>query len=112
MSVHLYSTFGPPVDVRLTADDLPAMIGRSDEAEIFVGDQWVSRRHAELIVVGERVKVIDLGSRHGTYVNDQCVEEEWLEPGDELSVGMTTLKFEGSLVPDVPSSGCLQLAAI
>jgi pSer/pThr/pTyr-binding forkhead associated (FHA) protein len=103
--------YGPPVDVRLGADDLPALIGRSDEAEVFVGDQWVSRRHCELIAVGQHVKVIDLDSRHGTFVNGQEVAEAWLEPGDELSVGMTTLKFEGSLIPDAPS-GYLQLSAV
>ena len=33
----------------------------------------VSRRHAELLVYGEGVWVRDLGSRNGTYVNDQEV---------------------------------------
>jgi pSer/pThr/pTyr-binding forkhead associated (FHA) protein len=112
MSVHLFSTYGVPVDVRLTADDFPAMIGRSDEAGVFLGDRWVSRRHCELIAIGDQVKVIDLGSRHGTYVNGERVEESWLEPGDELSVGMTTLVFEGSLIADTPSSGSLQLSAL
>lgn len=108
MCIHLFSTFGPPIDVRLTADDFPVLIGRSDEAGLFIGDQWVSRRHCELIANGEHVRILDLGSRHGTFVNGQCVEEAWLESGDELNIGMTTLVFEGTLTANAPTCPRLQ----
>jgi pSer/pThr/pTyr-binding forkhead associated (FHA) protein len=112
MSVRLTSTSGVSLDRRLTADDLPAMIGRSDEAEIFIGDRWASRHHCKLVAIGERLKVIDLSSRHGTFVNQQRIDEAWLEPGDELSIGMTTLVVEGSLNADTPSEPRWQFQAV
>lgn len=41
------------------------VLGRSTECEISLDDQLVSRRHAELIVEGERVILRDLESRNG-----------------------------------------------
>lgn len=110
MSVRLVTTYGHPLNARLKVEDFPVLIGRSDEADICLPDHWVSRRHCELVLIDGRVLVVDLGSRHGTYVNDHRVDEAWLEPGDELSVGLTTIRFEGSI--ESPSTGHFELAGV
>lgn len=69
------------------------ILGReSDEAPIL--DQGVSRQHAEVFRAGELFLVRDLGSRNGTYVNGDKVDEWVLRAGDRILIGNTQLAFE------------------
>jgi hypothetical protein len=52
---------------------------------------WVSRRHCSIEDRHGVPVVRDLGSTHGTWVNDQRVKEAEIHPGDRLSIGLTTL---------------------
>jgi hypothetical protein len=47
----------------------PAVIGRWRKVEIVLEDQYVSRRHCEALWDGCRVRVRDLGSTNGTFLN-------------------------------------------
>ena len=67
-----------------------AIIGRSRDCEIPLEDEDISRNHARLLVEQDgRVKVIDLGSTNGTFINKKQVKEAWLENGDQLRCGNT-----------------------
>jgi pSer/pThr/pTyr-binding forkhead associated (FHA) protein len=105
MSIHLTSLYGPPIDVRIAAYQFPFTIGRNDAADIFLPDQWVSRWHCKLIADGDQLRVVDLGSRHGTFVNGERVDEAEVVAGDEINIGLTTLRISGSLHSEAPSSG-------
>src|SRR5687768_13513564 len=50
------------------------IIGRSSDCEIPIKEEDISRNHAKLTVNGGRVKVCDMGSTNGTYVNRKKVE--------------------------------------
>ena len=65
-----------------------------DEADVRVRDQWVSRRHCQLDLRDGVLVVRDLGSKHGTWVNHRRVEEATVLPGDELNIGVTTLRAD------------------
>lgn len=69
----------------------PLVIGRSPEADITLDDRWVSRRHCELQLRDGELVVRDLESKHGILVNDSPVSEARLQPGDTLSVGLSTV---------------------
>ncbi len=76
------------------------IIGRSSDCEIPIKEEDISRNHAKLVVVANRVKVSDMGSTNGTYVNRKKVDgEAVLENGDQLRCGNTVFKFlsEGSV---------------
>jgi pSer/pThr/pTyr-binding forkhead associated (FHA) protein len=62
-------------------------VGRSPECEIILTSDSVSRKHAELIVSGDEVRILDLKSRNGTYINDQLVEEGRVRLGDRVKFG-------------------------
>src|SRR5688500_4334480 len=47
------------------------VIGRAADAGLRLGDDLVSRAHAQLLVVPDGIRLQDLGSRHGTIVNGQ-----------------------------------------
>jgi pSer/pThr/pTyr-binding forkhead associated (FHA) protein len=71
-------------------------IGRAVDAEIFLDDVSVSRRHAVVLVAEDEVVLRDLGSLNGTYVNRRRIEDdEALVHGDEVQVGRFRLVFLG-----------------
>ena len=61
--------------------------GRDPEAEIFLDDVTVSRRHAMFHLEGGHLRVEDRGSTNGTYVNGRRTERADLSPGDEVIIG-------------------------
>jgi len=61
--------------------------GRADGVAIFLGDVTVSRRHARFTVDDAGLRVEDLGSTNGTYVNMQRLDTAQLSPGDEVIIG-------------------------
>lgn len=73
---------------------LPAVIGRSREADLTIAHPMVSRRHCELFEVQGLVRIRDLGSLNGTLVGGKEVTEAPLRPNDEFSIGPLTFRVE------------------
>jgi diguanylate cyclase (GGDEF)-like protein len=71
-------------------------IGRGTEADIWIEDGGVSRRHARITCGADgRYFVEDLGSTNGTFVGSQRVEKSEIRPGDRIQVGPhVTLRFQ------------------
>ncbi len=68
-------------------------IGRATTNDLVIDVDQVSRVHA-LISVGEAfVTIKDMGSRNGTYVNDERIETQVLANGDSIRVGACELRF-------------------
>jgi len=67
-------------------------IGRDPECAIRLVDAQVSRRHAVITAVGDGVRVTDLESRHGTFVNGERVTRpRRLLSGDVITLGGAVL---------------------
>ena len=77
----------------------PVMIGRSEEADISFDDRWLSRQHCEIDCQEGQLVIRDLGSRHGTYVNDLQIDESPLNFNDQLRIGMTTFTVRSTDQP-------------
>jgi hypothetical protein len=75
----------------LTSDRLT--IGRSPDADIFLDDVTVSRRHAVLVRWPGGFAIEDQGSLNGTFVNRRRVDRKLLEDGDEVQVGKYKLTY-------------------
>jgi hypothetical protein len=82
-------------DRRYVLEGPTATIGRSKSVECVLRDPNVSRRHAELRR-GESGDwtIADLGSTNGVKVNGRRVSSTRLSPGDEVTVGTTTFRFD------------------
>lgn len=61
------------------------VIGRDAACDITIDSKLLSRRHARIIIEGAVLKILDLGSANGTYLNDSRIEEASAGPGDVLS---------------------------
>jgi two-component system cell cycle response regulator len=71
-----------------------SIIGRSPTAQIRLSDEGVSREHAAIVLVGDKVVLDDLGSTNGTFCNGVRVASRELSDGDKIMIGSTTiLKF-------------------
>jgi hypothetical protein len=79
---------------RIHIEATPVVIGRMPECTVALSDPNVSRRHAEVLRVNEAFVVRDLGSTNGTKVNGAPVREQYLQSGDNITVGSTTIVFE------------------
>lgn len=78
---------GPQAGLAFVLGDGDTTAGRSDDVGIFLGDVTVSRHHARFHVDGEGLRVEDLGSTNGTYVNLERRDQAALVPGDEVIIG-------------------------
>jgi phosphoserine phosphatase RsbU/P len=63
------------------------LIGRKSDADIVLNNQHVSRHHAKLVKTTDGYALQDLGSTHGTFVNESRVENKVLKHGDKISLG-------------------------
>ena len=66
----------------------PFVLGRVQGCDLVIRDERASRQHAELQVQpGGGLRVLDLGSANGTFVDGRRVSEALLAGGEELIVG-------------------------
>lgn len=68
-------------------------IGRSSEVDVPLSDMKVSRKHCKVERKGNRYRVVDLGSRNGTFLNGKRIRMALLSDGDQIRVGFTVLQF-------------------
>lgn len=68
-------------------------IGRRRDNTIVLDDPRVSRHHCQLRYRFGAYVLYDLGSRAGTYVNDQRVSEVVLQPGDVIALAGVRLVY-------------------
>ncbi len=70
---YLLVVTGPARGTTLVVDRLPLVVGRSDEADLVIPDETVSRRHAELRGDRSALEVEDLGSSNGTTLRGNAI---------------------------------------
>lgn len=69
------------------------IVGRDATAGLCLPDGLVSRSHAKFAPDGAGIRVVDLCSTNGTFVNDQAIESRYLDDGDQVAIGNTVFKF-------------------
>ncbi len=72
-------------------------VGRDPGCAVNLDDILVSASHAEIRQAGDQYRIVDLGSRHGTYVAAKPISDHLLQHGDEIMIGTTVLRFEQEL---------------
>lgn len=89
---------GPNIGARFLLDGDLTTVGRHPEADIFLDDVTVSRRHAEFLRHGTAFQVKDLGSLNGTYFDGVRIDTALLSDRAEVQVGKFRLTFYASRV--------------
>lgn len=69
-------------------------VGREEERDIALHSRSVSRLHATILRLHNRLVIRDEGSRFGTQLNDQAVRIAYLTHGDRITMGKVEMRFE------------------
>lgn len=87
---------GPNSGARFLLDSDVTTVGRHPDADIFLDDVTVSRRHAEFRRAGSTFEIQDLNSLNGTYFDGARIDSALLSDGAEVQVGKYRLTFYAS----------------
>jgi len=88
---------GPDAGLRYVLDGSQPqriLVGHGPACELRLSDREVSRRHASLELVAGGVRVVDLESKNGTFVQGVRVRDAELAGGETLRVGSTEMRVE------------------
>ena len=83
-----------------------ARVGRSPDNPICIPDGSVSAVHCELVVTAISVKVRDLESTNGTFIDGKPVREAVLAAGQTLQLGQVEMRLDRApidiVIPQLP----------
>ena len=92
--------YGHDLGRKHSLDNPSLTLGRSNKCDIQIDQESVSRAHSRIINAGRSVRIRDLGSTNGTYVNEEHIGQNGkreLKDGDKLRFGgfTTIVKIVG-----------------
>jgi DNA-binding NtrC family response regulator len=87
------------------------MVGRSLDCDLVLTDAAASWRHCSLELTREGVRVRDLDSHNGTFLDGRRIESALAGAGAKIQIGETTLRLTGETEPGAPeaTSGLAEL---
>src|SRR5437773_1975076 len=78
------------------------VVGRAVTSDVPIYDPTISRRHAEVALSDRGVKVKDLGSSNGTFLNGARVTEAEASSNDIVTFGKVAVKVIEVTAPQLP----------
>ena len=78
---------------RTTVYPFPFRVGRLPGLSLTLSSDSVSKEHAELFLENAELRVFDLGSKNGTFVNSEQIEEARLREGDILHIAQVEFRL-------------------
>jgi hypothetical protein len=106
--LYLVATGGPSRGACLPIGPGRTKLGKAPRAEAetvchAVADEYVSREHVLLEILGDVVTLHDLHSTNGTFVNGVRVVDSLLQEGDRVQIGSSVFRVEyDPAAADVP----------
>ena len=77
----------------INLDHSPFGVGRKVDKDLVIADPRVSRDHAQIVSENGVFSIVDLGSKHGTFVNGERVDRKTLERNDRLEFGVREVAY-------------------
>jgi Nif-specific regulatory protein len=93
MPAELIVVSGPLTGNRYPVGASESEIGRAPQSTICIPEAEAAWRHCVVRADNGRMRVIDLHTAGGTYVNGMRVTSQCLEDGDQIAIGETVLVF-------------------
>jgi two-component system response regulator HydG len=98
---------GPDLGMRLALDFMSTarvLVGQSPSCDARLTDRAVSRRHASLELEERGLRLTDLDSSNGTFVNGMRVVQMFVQGGEIVRIGGTTLRVHSRPAGPRPES--------
>ncbi len=89
-------------------DEDVVFVGSAEDAHVRVGGDGVAPRHCQVLRIGDRYRLIDLGAASGTSVNGAAVRDHVLSDGDVIQVGVATMTFRSKAATGAAAPGAVQ----
>ena len=90
----LHVEAGPGVGTSVAVTRPVTVLGRGAAyADVEIGDESTSRRHAFIAYREGGFSLADMGSTNGTKLNGKLVGEATLTSGDRIQIGASVLRF-------------------
>jgi GAF domain-containing protein len=92
----LYILSGPSAGDTYEVKDGTTLVGRGPDNDLQIIEQSISRKHARLILSGERLLIEDMGSQNGTQLNGHPVGSYYqveVKEGDFISLGSVLMSL-------------------
>jgi adenylate cyclase len=80
-------------------DGVPLIVGRAPTCDLPVFDPTISRRHAELVAEGDSLRLRDLGSSNGTFINGAKVDQATVAIDDLVAFGKVPFRLTTFALP-------------
>jgi hypothetical protein len=93
-SLKLVVVSGPSTGAELLLERGTYRVGKQTGNELVLKDSTVSRCHLLIEVLGGRIRVVDNGSRNGTFFKGRRFESMEAGPGATVHLGRSALRFE------------------
>lgn len=78
--------------------DRSTVIGRGNQCDIVIPGTHLSRQHTEITIEGNHLRIRDLGSANGTYLNELRVDNATANNGDRLRLDVYSFRI---VAPDL-----------
>jgi len=104
-SACLYGVHGEYAGQRVQFGGSDLTIGRGQWNTLPLAERFASQNHARIYWRNGHYYVQDLGSSHGTYLNEQRVEAALLHDGDKIRISGSVFEFHGSAPALAAKSG-------
>ena len=95
---------GPETRPTVALGARPVVVGAHSSCDLILVDPQVSRRHAELAVVPEGIRIKDLGSTNGTWWQGTKVGEAVVPAGATVQFGATPVRIAAAEALSLPPS--------
>ncbi len=82
----------------------PVTVGAHGQCDLVLEDPQVSRKHAEIAIVTDGIRIKDLGSTNGTWWQGSKVGEVVVPAGATVQFGGTPVRISAADAPSLPPS--------
>lgn len=92
----LYMLSGPKAGDSFEIKDGTNLVGRGPDNDLQILEQSISRKHARILLSGDRLFIEDLGSQNGTQINGHPVGSYFqieIKEGDFISLGSVPMSL-------------------
>ena len=85
---------GPSMGEQILLEEGESLWGRSQEADVSIQDETISRIHFKINVQDKVAVIEDMGSTNGTFINGRRVQSHTLQANDKIQISsQTVLRF-------------------